>query len=211
MRRHLLPRLAGAAPDAARSGSVACLGALVAQLGLQLVPFVNLVVVPLMRLTSDPLPGVRAAATSVFASAVALLPLAQVLLPPSPVSSLGFPLLHQTGPDRRTAARHHTTMVAGCWDGRTAAACAVSLCRAEAVRHGACRCVDRGVTCRQGMQPPAGLDEEQRGAWLHDAQFLAQLVDSSKARPPAQLVPLGLLVSAAWQPPRPSVAVLIIL
>ena len=80
MRRHLLPQLAGSAPDGARSGSAACLGALVAQLGLQLVPFVNLVVVPLMRLTSDPMPGVRASATSAFASAVALLPLAQVLL-----------------------------------------------------------------------------------------------------------------------------------
>ena len=32
------------------------------------------------------------------------------------------------------------------------------------------------------MQPPAGLDEEQHAGWLHDADFLAQLVDSNKAR-----------------------------
>jgi hypothetical protein len=79
MRRHLLPQLRGGAPDGARSGAVAALGTLVAALGLQLVPFVNLIVVPLMGLTSDPLPAVRAAATAAFAASVALLPLAQVL------------------------------------------------------------------------------------------------------------------------------------
>jgi hypothetical protein len=51
---------------------------LIAKLGIKLVPFLNLLVVPLMGLTSDPQPTVRALATSAFADAVALLPLAQV-------------------------------------------------------------------------------------------------------------------------------------
>ena len=32
----------------------------------------------------------------------------------------------------------------------------------------------------QGMEPPVGLSEEQRAAWLHDADFLAQLLDNNK-------------------------------
>ena len=74
----MLPLLRGGAPDAARSGGVAVLGALVARLGLQMVPYANLLVVPLMALTSDPCADVRTAATSAFAATVALLPLAQV-------------------------------------------------------------------------------------------------------------------------------------
>jgi hypothetical protein len=41
------------------------------------------------------------------------------------------------------------------------------------------------------MQPPAGLDGVQRAAWLRDAGFLAQLVDSNKVclnSPPAILL-----------------------
>ncbi len=56
------------------------LQALLERLGLGMVPYLNLVVVPLMGLTSDPLPDVRDAATSAFAAAVALLPLAQVII-----------------------------------------------------------------------------------------------------------------------------------
>lgn len=69
--------LHGSAADAARQGAVTVVGRLTANLGLQLVPYANLLVVPLMGLTSDPLPPVRAAATSAFAASVALLPLAQ--------------------------------------------------------------------------------------------------------------------------------------
>ena len=54
------------------------LGELVSHMGLQLVPYANLLVVSLMALTSDPLADVRMAATSAFAATVALLPLAQV-------------------------------------------------------------------------------------------------------------------------------------
>ncbi len=57
---------------------MAALSTLVSSLGLQLVPYANLLVVPLMALTSDPLADVRMAATSAFAATVALLPLAQV-------------------------------------------------------------------------------------------------------------------------------------
>lgn len=32
----------------------------------------------------------------------------------------------------------------------------------------------------QGMDPPVGLDAEQRAAWLRDRDFLAQLTDSSR-------------------------------
>lgn len=39
-----------------------------------------------------------------------------------------------------------------------------------------------GVWVRQGIQPPEGLDQEQRAAWLHDTAFLSQLLDNSKAR-----------------------------
>lgn len=76
-RRFVVPMLHSNAPDAARQGAVAVVGRLIANLGLQLVPYANLLVVPLMGLTSDPLPPVRAAATSAFAASVALLPLAQ--------------------------------------------------------------------------------------------------------------------------------------
>ena len=47
-------------------------------LGMTMVPYLNLLVVPIMGLTSDSAAAVRAAATSAFAAAVALLPLAQV-------------------------------------------------------------------------------------------------------------------------------------
>ncbi len=78
--RCVCPLLRGDAPGAARSGAVHMVGALIASLAIKLVPFLNLLVVPLMGLTSDPLPGVRAAATAAFADAVSLLPLAQVIV-----------------------------------------------------------------------------------------------------------------------------------
>ena len=69
--------LHGSTVDEARQGAVTVVGRLIANLGMQVVPYANLLVVPLMGLTSDPLPSVRAAATSAFAASVALLPLAQ--------------------------------------------------------------------------------------------------------------------------------------
>ncbi len=54
------------------------IGALVQQLGTRLVPYLLLLVVPLMGRMSDPLAAVRQHATAIFAPVVALLPLAQV-------------------------------------------------------------------------------------------------------------------------------------
>ena len=62
----------------AKSGALQMLHRLLDRLEMRIVPYLNLVVVPLMGLTSDSAPAVRGAATSAFASAVALLPLAQV-------------------------------------------------------------------------------------------------------------------------------------
>ena len=75
--RNLLPCLSTALA-AAKAGALQILQRLLDRLGMGMVPYLNLVVVPLMSLTSDPLLDVRDAATSAFAAAVALLPLAQV-------------------------------------------------------------------------------------------------------------------------------------
>ena len=77
--RNMLPCLS-AALAAAKAGALQMLQRLLDGLGMGMVPYLNLVVVPLMGLTSDPLPDLRAAATSAFAAAVALLPLAQVII-----------------------------------------------------------------------------------------------------------------------------------
>ena len=76
--RHLLPLLDGTAPSEARQGAVHMVGALVQQLGTSLVPYLLLLVVPLMGRMSDPDLAVRQPATATFAPVVALLPLAQV-------------------------------------------------------------------------------------------------------------------------------------
>ena len=75
--RELLPCLS-AQVAGAKSGALQMLQRLLDRLGMRVVPYLNLLVVPLMGLTSDSLPAVREAATSAFAAAVALLPLAQV-------------------------------------------------------------------------------------------------------------------------------------
>ena len=75
--RELLPALTA---QTAKSGALHMLQRLLNGLGLEMVSFLNLLVVPIMGLTSDSAPAVRAAATSAFAAAVALLPLAQVRL-----------------------------------------------------------------------------------------------------------------------------------
>lgn len=75
--------MAGVAPDASRLGAVEAAAALVASLGLAIVPFVSLVMVPLMGAMADPLPGVRMAAAASFGSLVGLLPLTQGVPLPS--------------------------------------------------------------------------------------------------------------------------------
>lgn len=69
--------LAGGAPDDARRGGVTLAAALAAALGGGRAAHALPLVVPLMGRMSDALPGVRAAATAAFASAVTLIPLAQ--------------------------------------------------------------------------------------------------------------------------------------
>lgn len=70
--------LAGGAPDDARLGALLALHLTVSGLGLALVPYSLLVVVPLMGRISDAQPLARALAARSFAAVVALLPLAQV-------------------------------------------------------------------------------------------------------------------------------------
>lgn len=74
----LVPLLSGSAPPHARQGAVQMVDALVKGLGTAIVPYLLLLVVPVMGRMSDPLPEVRQLATATFAPIVALLPLAQV-------------------------------------------------------------------------------------------------------------------------------------
>ena len=74
--RHLLPLLEGTSPDPCRLGAVEATAQLVNELGMQLVPFVVLMTVPLLRRMSDPLVGVRKKAAQCFGRLIALLPLA---------------------------------------------------------------------------------------------------------------------------------------
>ncbi|KAJ9524538.1 hypothetical protein QJQ45_024108, partial [Haematococcus lacustris] len=74
--RQLVPSLASAS-GADRLGAVQISAALVVQLGVRLVPYAVLLVVPLLKCMSDALPGVRQQASACFGSLVAILPLAQ--------------------------------------------------------------------------------------------------------------------------------------
>lgn len=75
--RELVPALS---VQDAKSGALHMLQQLLSALGMKMVPYLNMLVVPIMGLTSDSAPAVRATAISAFAAAVALLPLAQVRL-----------------------------------------------------------------------------------------------------------------------------------
>lgn len=70
------PPAAGAADDA-RLGALLALHLTASALGLALVPYSVLVVVPLMGRMSDAQPLARALATRTFAAVVAIMPLAQ--------------------------------------------------------------------------------------------------------------------------------------
>lgn len=72
------PQPAGSAPDSARLGALLALQQSVSHLGLALVPYCLLVVVPLMGRMSDAQPLARELAARTFAAVVALMPLAQV-------------------------------------------------------------------------------------------------------------------------------------
>ena len=73
----LLPGLDGARPVASRRGVAGAVGEISARLGTDLVPFVVLLVVPLLRRMSDADAAVRRGAARGFGRLVALLPLAQ--------------------------------------------------------------------------------------------------------------------------------------
>ena len=76
--RLVVPLLSGRQSLEARHGGVQAVFWLVAGLQEAIVPYLFLLVVPTMGCMSDHHPGLRIAATSSFASMVALLPLAQV-------------------------------------------------------------------------------------------------------------------------------------
>ena len=82
----IAPLLVSTAADAARLGAVVAMREIVNSLGLKMVPFVQLSVVPLLGRMSDPHPGTRAVASSCFAAVVALMPLAQGVPPPPGLS-----------------------------------------------------------------------------------------------------------------------------
>jgi TATA-binding protein-associated factor len=76
------PLMAAGGEAAARLGGVVAARELVAALGLRMVPYVQLAVVPLLGRMSDPSPPARAVAARCFASVVALMPLAHGAPPP---------------------------------------------------------------------------------------------------------------------------------
>lgn len=78
---HLVPLLAASAAPCAREGALQMVDALVKGLGTAVVPYLLLLVVPVMGRMSDPVATVRQPATATFAPIVALLPLAQVTCP----------------------------------------------------------------------------------------------------------------------------------
>ena len=80
---HLVPLLAASAAPHARQGAVQMVDALVSGLATAVVPYLLLLVVPVMARMSDPVAEVRQPATATFAPIVALLPLAQVTCPGS--------------------------------------------------------------------------------------------------------------------------------
>jgi len=79
MHRLVVPLLAASQAAEARQGGVQLVFHLVNQLQEAVVPYLFLLVVPTMACMSDHNYGLRVAATSSFASMVALLPLAQVI------------------------------------------------------------------------------------------------------------------------------------
>ena len=89
--------LAANATEPSRLGAVVAMKEIVNCLGLQLVPYVQLAVVPLLGRMSDPHPGTRAIAASCFAQVVALMPLAQGVPPPPGLSPAQEATLEKEG------------------------------------------------------------------------------------------------------------------
>lgn len=89
--------LAAGAPEASRLGAVVSMREIVNSLGMQMVPYVQLSVVPLLGRMSDAHPGTRAVASSCFAQVVALMPLAQGIPPPPGLSPAQESTLEKEG------------------------------------------------------------------------------------------------------------------
>jgi hypothetical protein len=75
--RHLLPLLDGTQPTATRLGATEAAAQLERHLGPSLVPYVVLLLVPLLRRMSDPVGEVRQRVAACFGALTSLLPLAQ--------------------------------------------------------------------------------------------------------------------------------------
>ena len=78
MCRYVVPALDSSARASSKQGAVRLISSLTQRLGTRLVPFLLLLVVPLMGCMSDAVLDVRQPASATFAAVVALLPLAQV-------------------------------------------------------------------------------------------------------------------------------------
>ncbi|KAG7669536.1 hypothetical protein KSW81_007689 [Nannochloris sp. 'desiccata'] len=91
------PQLVSTAAEAARLGAVVAMREIVHSLGLKMIPYVQLAVVPLLSRMSDPHPGTRAVASSCFAAVVALMPLAQGVPPPPGLSAEQEAMLEKEG------------------------------------------------------------------------------------------------------------------
>ena len=87
--RHVVPALDSSAQALSKQGAIHLVSSLTQRLGTRLVPYLLLLVVPLMGRMSDPVVDVRQPASATFAAVVALLPLAQVC-----TSHALSPLLH---------------------------------------------------------------------------------------------------------------------
>ena len=75
-----MPALDSSAPALSKQGAIELVSSLTRRLGTRLVPYLLLLVVPLMGRMSDPVVDVRQPASATFAAVVALLPLAQVCI-----------------------------------------------------------------------------------------------------------------------------------
>ena len=93
----LTPLLHVGAADASRLGATVTMREFVNVLGIGMVPYVQLAVVPLLGRMSDPHPRVRAVASSCFAKVVALMPLALGVLPPPGLSAAQEKMLSEEG------------------------------------------------------------------------------------------------------------------
>lgn len=95
--RALHPLLCDGSTDDQRLGSLIAVREIVTQLGLKLIPYVQLVVVPLLRCMSAADERSRRLAAQGFAAVVALMPLAQGVPPPAGLDAEQLEMLEKEG------------------------------------------------------------------------------------------------------------------